>query len=136
MLLYRFLADLVVVIHFTYVLFVVLGMAVILLGIILKWRWVRNFWFRIIHFLLIALVIAESLLGIVCPLTAWEDILREKAGQTVAEGTFLVRWIHKLLFWDISPGIMTLIYCLFGLAVLLVLFLAPPRWPGKESSRK
>ena len=43
---YRFLADAVLAVHFAYVAFVVLGMAAILLGIALGWRWVRNFWFR------------------------------------------------------------------------------------------
>ena len=66
---YRFLADAVLVLHFAYVAFVVLGMAAILAGIALGWQWVRNFWFRGVHFLMIAAVAVESLLGILCPLT-------------------------------------------------------------------
>ena len=55
-------------------------MAAILAGIALRWAWVRNFWFRTIHLAMIAVVVAESLCGIVCPLTDWEDRLREAGG--------------------------------------------------------
>ena len=71
------------------------GLVAILLGGWRKWRWVRNFWFRLLHFLMIAVVVVESLVGIVCPLTDWEDALREKAGETVEQGTFIGRMVHR-----------------------------------------
>jgi hypothetical protein len=40
------------------------------------------------------------------------------------------------LFWNVSPGTMTIIYYLFGLAVLLAFFIAPPRWPRKELGQR
>jgi hypothetical protein len=129
---YRFLADAVVVVHFAYVAFVVLGMAAILAGVGLGWQWVRNFWFRTIHLLMIAVVVAESLCGILCPLTEWEDRLRELAGEANGPGSFIGRWVDKLLFVDVSPLALTVCYCVFGLAVVLMLILAPPRWPGKK----
>ncbi len=86
---YRFIADLVLIIHLAYVLFIVLGLVAILLGVALRWRWVRNFWFRMIHFLMIAGVVVESLLRLDCPLTSWEDKLREKAGEGVQQGSFI-----------------------------------------------
>lgn len=130
MTLYRFLADAVVLVHFAYVAFVVLGMAAILAGIALRWRWVRNFWFRGVHFLMIAVVVAESLCGVLCPLTEWEDRLRELAGEPNEPGSFIGRWTHQLLFFDVPPSVMLVGYCLFGLAVLAAFFLAPPRWPA------
>jgi hypothetical protein len=42
-------ADLIVSIHFVIVIFNVGGLLVIILGGILRWRFVRNFWFRAIH---------------------------------------------------------------------------------------
>ena len=132
--LYRFLADVIVVAHLAYVAFVVLGMAAILAGIALGWPWVRNFWFRAIHFLMIAVVSAESIGGILCPLTEWEDHLRELAGESNEPGSFIGRWTHALLFVDVSPSVLSVCYYVFGLAVLLTLIFAPPRWPwnGKE----
>ena len=130
---YVFLADAIVLLHFAYVVFIVFGMAAILAGVALGWRWVRNFWFRAIHFLMIAVVVAESLCGILCPLTEWEDRLRELGGEASEPGSFIGRWIDTLLFVDVSSSVLALCYCLFGLAVLLTLFIAPPRWPGKKT---
>ena len=60
----RVLADLIVVLHATYVSFVVFGLVAILLGIVFRWSWVRNIWFRSIHLIAIAIVVGESLAGI------------------------------------------------------------------------
>jgi hypothetical protein len=73
---YRILADIVVAIHLALVGFIVIGLAAILLGIVLKWRWVRNFWFRIVHLAMIATVVEKTILGVRCLLTVWEDQLR------------------------------------------------------------
>ena len=129
---YRFLADMVVVLHFGYVAFVVLGLVAILVGIALGWRWVRNFWFRTVHFLMIAVVVAESLCGILCPLTTWEDRLRALGGEANESGSFIGRWVGELLFVDVSPAVLSACYCTFGAAVLLALVFAPPRWPWKR----
>jgi len=134
--LYRLLADLVVVVHFGYVVFVALGMAAIVLGIILRWQWVRNFWFRAAHFAMIAVVAMESLCGILCPLTEWEDRLRELAGEPNEPNSFISRWVHELLFVDVSPAVLAVCYCLFGLAVLLALIIAPPRWPWQNRRKQ
>ena len=83
---YCLLADAIAVLHFVLVAFVVGGMAAILAGVACRWAWVRNFWFRAIHLAMIAAVVAESLCGIVCPLTDWEDRLREAGGAPIEPG--------------------------------------------------
>ncbi len=132
---YRLLADLIVVLHFAYVAFVVGGMAAILAGLALRWRWVRNFRFRAIHFLMIAVVILESICGIFCPLTDWENRLRELGGETIEPSSFIGRWVHRLLFVDVPTSVLEICYCLFGLTVLLTWIFAPPRWPWKRPNR-
>jgi len=128
--LYRLLADLVVFAHALYVGFVIVALLAIFAGVVLHWGWVRNFWFRTIHFLMIATVVMEALFGIVCPLTTVEDDLREKAGETVEEGTFLGRFAHDVLFYDAPEWVFTACYCIFGAIVLATLILAPPRRPA------
>src|SRR3972149_3185070 len=125
---YRILADFLVFIHLAFAGFIVLGTAAILLGIVLKWQWVRNFWFRMVHLLMIAAVVVEELLGFSCPLTDWEDYLRGQAGQAVTGETFIGRMLHDILFWDVPLDTMTTIHFLFGFAILAGFFLAPPRW--------
>ena len=130
---YRLLADVIVVLHFAYVAFVVGGLAAIVLGIAMRWAWVRNFWFRAIHLAMIGVVVVESLWGILCPLTEWEDRLRELSGAPNEPGTFLGRWARDLLFVDLPPSALTPWYCLFGLAVLLTWIFAPPRRPWRKT---
>jgi hypothetical protein len=125
--LYHALADGVVIVHACYVAFVVFGQLAILAGWLLKWRWVRNLTFRIVHLAAILLVVLETWCGIVCPLTRWEDELREHAGETADRGDFIARWLHHILFYDFSPWVFTAAYSLLGAVVLLSLFLVPPR---------
>jgi len=103
------------------------GAAAIMAGVALHWQWVRNFWFRIVHFLMIAAVAVESLFGVLCPLTAWEDRLRERAGESAEPYSFIGRWVHELLFFDLPHSVLTASYCAFFLVVLLLLIVAPPR---------
>ncbi|OHB68006.1 MAG: hypothetical protein A2V70_06695 [Planctomycetes bacterium RBG_13_63_9] len=128
----RLLADLIVVVHFAWVAFVVLGMVLILVGLARRWRWVRDFWFRGAHFLMIAIVVAESLGGIVCPLTQWECNLRVKGGDAGRPGSFVGRWVHDLIYFESPQWLLTVVYCLFGAAVLLTWILAPPHWPRQK----
>ena len=132
--LYRFLADAIVVVHFAFVAFVVLGMLAILVGVWRRWRWVRNFSFRIAHLLAIGLVAAESLFGVICPLTAWENDLRQLGGERGQPGSFVGRWVHRLIFFDFPPWAFTACYCLFAAAVLATLILAPPRLPWRQDT--
>jgi hypothetical protein len=128
----RLLADLVVVFHATYFCFVVFGLPIILIGVALRWSWIRNFWFRSLHLTAIGIVVAESFLRITCPLTDWEKQLRKTAGQTSYTGDFIGHWAHQLIFYPIKPWVLTVLYILFGLAVLAAFVLAPPRWPRRS----
>jgi hypothetical protein len=130
----RILADLIVVFHACYVGFVLFGLLAILTGIVFRWRWVRNLPFRVIHLAMIGIVVGEAVAGIPCPLTVWEKQLRLKAGQVSYTGDFLGYWAHRLIFFRAEPWVFTLIYTLFGLAVLAAFILAPPRWPGQRFS--
>lgn len=126
-LMYRIAADLTVTVHAGYVAFVVIGFLLILMGIVLKWQWIRNTWFRLIHLAAILVVVAEAWLGITCPFTTWEKALRAKAGQTAYRGDFLANRVHDLLFFDAPPWVFTVCYTAFGLLVLATFLLAPPR---------
>ena len=71
--LYRLTADLVVVVHFAFVAFVVFGLLLTLVGGVRRWEWVRGVYFRASHLAAIGFVVVESLCGITCPLTVWEQ---------------------------------------------------------------
>jgi hypothetical protein len=119
----RWLADLVLVFHFAYVLFVVGGLVLIWIGHALGWRWVRKRWLRILHLCAIALVAVEALIGIACPLTVLEDILRP--GAATGEG-FIQRWLHAVMFWDWPLWVFSALYVAFTAVVALTYVLVPP----------
>src|SRR5262249_49927579 len=64
---YGFWADVIVAIHVAYVGYVVVGQLAILIGLALKWQWVRNPWFRVTHLIAISIVAAEAIIGMQCP---------------------------------------------------------------------
>jgi hypothetical protein len=122
-----FLADFILVTHALFVAFVVLGLVAILLGGYWRWHWIGNRWFRVIHLLAIGVVMVETWLGLVCPLTEWENRLREAAGGDTYSAPFIQHWVHEILFYDFAPWVFTVAYTLFAVLVLLAWLLVPPR---------
>jgi hypothetical protein len=121
------LADALLVLHVLFVAFVVLGLVLIYLGHFLAWRWVRNFWFRVSHLVAIAIVVLQSWLGLICPLTTWEMALRERAGDASYEGSFIQHWLQAILYYSAPEWMFILSYTVFGGLVLLSWFLIRPR---------
>ena len=122
------LADLVVFIHALFVLFVVAGQALILTGWIVGWRWTRNPVFRIAHLVAIGFVVAEAWFGVVCPLTTLEYELRNSAGQTAYEMSFIGYWLNRLMFYTAPEWVFTLVYTLFALVAVTTFVFYPPNW--------
>lgn len=116
--LYRVLADLVLVFHIGFVAFVVAGLFLILAGGFRGWKWVRNPWFRAAHLAAIGVVVLQSWLGIVCPLTTLEMALRDRGGDATYEGTFIAHWLRHLLFYEAPLWAFVVCYSLFALAVI------------------
>jgi len=125
------LADLVLILHFAFVLFVVFGLGLVWLGLLCGWRWASNFWFRASHLAAIGVVALEALVGWACPLTVLEDRLRS-TGQP--SSSFIARWLHRLLFWDLPAWVFSLSYIAFGLLVLATWVRWPPQAPVRKKS--
>lgn len=127
---YGLLADAMVAIHVAYVGYVVVGQLLIWLGWPLGWKWIRNFWFRVTHLGAIAFVAFEEAIGMDCPLTIWENQLRDLAGETVRDGTFMGRLFHDLLYLPLPPWAFTWLHVGFAALVLGTFVLCPPRRPA------
>lgn len=129
---YSTAADTLAVVHFLYVAFVVVGQLAIVVGLLFRWRWARNPWFRCLHLLAIAYVALESIFHIPCPLTVWEYDLRKLAGQDPSEETFVEGLVHFLFMdggedrWE--EWVYEALHIGFGVLVLLTFVLFPPRF--------
>ena len=96
--LYRFLADCLVLVHLAFVVFVVAG------GLLVLWRpslrWIHlpaAVWGALIEFT-----------GWICPLTPWEQALRAQAGQVGYPTGFIEHYILPVLYpQGLTPGVQT-----------------------------
>ena len=88
--LYRFLADGVVVVHFAFIVFVVLGP-------LLAWRWPALVW---AHLPALAWGLATVTVGLPCPLTPLEKGLRRLADDQAYEGGFVDHYIEDVIYPD------------------------------------
>lgn len=130
---YAFLADGVLVLHALYVLFVVGGLLLILLGWRRGWSWTRGWWFRLAHLAAIGFVMLEAWWGIVCPLTVLESHLRVRAGQTGYATGFIGEWLQRLVFYQAPGWVFTVLYTVFALLVIIVFVYHPPRrYPSRH----
>lgn len=129
--LYLLLADALLVLHVLLVAFVILGLLVVFLGHMLHWQWVRNVWFRVTHLVVIAIVVLQAWLGVLCPLTVWEMELRERAGAAGYEGSFIQHWLQSILYYTAPEWVFILVYTVFGGVVLASWFLVRPGRPRK-----
>lgn len=126
--LYKIIADTILILHFLYVIFAVGGEIFIIVGGFLKWDIIRKFSFRVTHLISVVIVAIEASLGILCPLTVWENQFRLLSGQRVdSDITFIGRLFRKILFYDFPLWIFTLTYILFALAVVITFVKIPPR---------
>jgi hypothetical protein len=124
--LFASLADVILVLHAIVVLFNAGALPVIWFGHLRGWAFVRNFYFRVVHLLLIGVVAAESVFGIICPLTIWEDALRS---EPLHQNGFIAHWIHRLLFYNFPAWVFTVAYVVFFLLVVLTFYFVRPQPP-------
>jgi len=101
------LADLIVLLHFAFVAFVVAG------GL-LALRWPRAAW---LHLPAAAWGAAIEFFGWICPLTPLENALRQASGAGVYGGDFVGRYLLPILY---PAGLTAQIQMLLGVGVLVV----------------
>jgi len=118
-LVYKLLADAVLLVHFLIAAFIVVGLLLIIIGGFRQWRWVRKPLFRYVHLIAIGFVVLQSWLGQLCPLTHLENYLRLQAGQVSYPGSFIAYWLAEVLYYDLPLWAFALLYSIFGLLVII-----------------
>ena len=126
---YSLLADFVLILHASFIAFVVFGLILIVMGLLRQWRWVRSFWFRLSHLLAIGIVVIQSWMGIICPLTIWEHELRMMANKISYSGSFVAYWLHKIVFYQAEPWVFSMGYTIFGGLILATWIWGRPQGP-------
>jgi hypothetical protein len=104
--LYRVLADLTVLLHLTWILFLVVG------GI---WGRRRRL-VRAAHLGGLGFAVVMQIRGWYCPLTHIEVWLRQKGTGRTYAGSFIAHYAERLVYVELSPGL------IFALTLVLVVF--------------
>jgi ABC-type dipeptide/oligopeptide/nickel transport system permease subunit len=105
---YRLLTELTVVGHLLFIVFVVVG------GFIVR----RRRWLAVVHLAAVAwAVYAELTSGVVCPLTALENLFGLRAGLVSYEGDFITRYLIPVIY---PEGLTRLVQYVLAAVVLAV----------------
>lgn len=116
-------ADVVLLVHVAVIAFNVGGALCIPLGAWRRWRWFRVRWWRALHLVSWLIVTLQALLGVVCPLTIWEDALRGVA----TEQSLVARTVREWIYWDVPLWLFGTLYS-FILALVIALWgWVPPK---------
>ena len=131
---YGLLGDIVAGVHAAWVLAVVLGLVLFLVGAARGWKWVGNRWVRGIHLAMIALVISRATIWDECPLTTWERDLRAMSVPGTDQASALGQFFHDIIHPPLPIGVFLPLYSFFGLLVVASLWLVPVRWSPERDS--
>lgn len=107
----RMFADFLVLFHFAFILFVIIGGF-----LVIRWRWIIwlhipcAFWGALIEFT-----------GWICPLTPWENSLRIAAGSSGYSGGFIEHYILPIIY---PSGLTRELQIIFGTIVISINIIA------------
>lgn len=120
------LADTLLALHVGVVLFVVGLLPLVIVGGLRGWRWVRHRGLRLTQLGLMLFIAAQAWLGRLCPLTVWEQDLRQRAGQGAYAESFIEHWLSRLLYWEAPWWVFVAAYTGFALAVAVAWWCVRP----------
>ncbi|MFU8842962.1 MAG: DUF2784 domain-containing protein [Bacteroidales bacterium] len=104
---YQLLADLTLVLHLIFILFVMMGAL-----FVLKWRW-----FALIHAPAAIWGALIEFMGWICPLTPLENSFRHKAGQSGYEEGFIDHYLIPIIY---PQGLTSNLQFILGAGVIVL----------------
>jgi len=111
---YRVLADAVIVFHLVFILFGLLG------GLFILWRK----WILLFHLPSVVWIVLIEFKGWICPLTPLENYFHELAGQAGYTGGFIEHYLIPIIYpAGLTSDIQFVLGCIaFGINILVYLF--------------
>ena len=135
--LYKILADLVVLIHFGWILFMLWGFLLTVCGSVCiyvlpaaKDRWGKFFdrWiFRTVHLAGIVYVAILTILGKYCPLTILENDLRGQYDAALTyPGSFVIHYVERIVYPEANFLIFVIPTTIIAVFTVLMFMIKPP----------
>lgn len=118
--------------HLAIIAFNVAGCVLIPVGAWRRWRWTREFWWRLVHVLGLAVVAAQALAGRACFLTIW---------QANAEGAthvqpLIATWIDRLVYLPLPLWVFAVAYVVVFAYVIALWWWVRPRMPWRRGANQ
>ena len=135
--LYKILADLVVLVHFGWIVFVLWGFVLTVCGSVSvyvfrtakdRWRRFFNRWiFRTIHLTGIVYVGILTIFGKLCPLTILENKLRGQYDPELTyPGSFVAHYIERIVYPEANFLVFVIPTTIIALFSILMFIIRPP----------
>ncbi len=123
---YKIIADLTVVIHLLWILFMLAGFIIALGGFFNK-KLFECARFRTLHLLGIIFVSITTATWRYCPLTILENTLRAKYDPSlVYPGSFIIHYFEKFIYPDINPIIIRTATTSVAVFSIIIFIIRPP----------
>ena len=124
---YKIVADTIVIVHFAWILFMLVGFILTVRGFARK-EFFDKWLFRTFHLLGIAYVSVLAIMGKYCPLTLWENILRAKYDPSLTyPGSFIIHYTQRLVYPDINPLVIRIPTTFIAVFCVIVFLIRPPQ---------
>ena len=120
-------SEIVLLFHFTIFLFMVSSFFFIPFGYYKNWEWVKNKNYRLIHLFLMGIVLIETILGFMCPLTILENFLR----SDIKVNNKFTEIIHQIMYWNFLNYQFIILYLLSFLYLIFLWFFFKPNFEKK-----
>jgi len=115
------LSDIILVVHFSWILFIILGLPVALAFGMRR--------LRIVHTVALVGTVIMQVTGTICPLTHLEEYYRRAAAPGFTYGgSFIVSWLRHLIYIEDIGVSLVIIYILTGIYLAFVI-LSYVIWP-------
>lgn len=125
---YKIFADAIIVVHFLYILFMLLGFLLTGYALFFREKFFDWWLFRSLHLLGIFYVVSLSILGKYCPLTILENELRLRyEAYSVYSGSFIVHYLEKLVYPDVNPLVIQIPTVFLAIFTIVVFIIKPPK---------
>ncbi len=123
---YKIIADIIVIVHFIFILFMLSGIVLTIAGFFRE-KYFKHWLFRTLHLCGILFVAILAILGKYCPLTILENLAMMRHNPDLAyPGSFIVHYIEELVYPNVDPMIIIIPTVILAVFTLVMFIIKPP----------